>query len=93
MYPMRQKDAVHNVRAKIVQVGNATGLRIPKAFLVELGLERESEVELASDGARLVVTPVRGARDGWAAAFARASETTALDPHASTKFDEDEWSW
>jgi antitoxin MazE len=82
------------MRARIVQVGNARGLRIPKPVLVEMGLELGSEVEIENKAGHLVVTAVRSVREGWAKAFEHAgSDEPALDPHASTKFDEREWSW
>ena len=82
------------MRAKIIQVGNSCGVRLPKPVVSELGLLLGSEVDLVSDNGRLLLTPVRAPREGWAHAFARAKGVDiALDAHAPTKFDEDEWMW
>ena len=45
------------MRTKIQKWGNSLAVRIPKAFAVEVGLERDREVELSVLGGRLVVEP------------------------------------
>lgn len=42
---------------RIQKWGNSLGLRIPAAFAREVGLEQGSEVDLALDQGRLVLTP------------------------------------
>lgn len=82
------------MRTKIVQVGNSLGIRIPHLVLSELGLAHESEVELSTEEGRVIVSPARRPRDGWAEAFAKAGEPEGLlDAPSPTKFDERDWSW
>jgi len=47
------------MRVRIQKWGNSLGLRIPAPFAREVGLEQGSEVDLALDGGRLVLTPKR----------------------------------
>jgi antitoxin MazE len=44
---------------KILKWGNSLGLRIPKSFAKEAGVEEGSSVDLSLDGDRLVIRPVR----------------------------------
>ena len=82
------------MRAKIVQIGNSRGLRVPKALLEASGIR--DAVELSVEDGRLVVQPVRGVREGWAdaaQAMAEREEDRLLDAETSTMFDETEWEW
>ena len=47
------------MNAKIQKWGNSLGLRIPKSFAEEAGVEEGSEVDIAVQGGKLVVTPLR----------------------------------
>jgi antitoxin MazE len=49
------------VRTRISKWGNSLGIRIPRAFSLDIGLEAGSEVEIAVEGGKIVLTPV--ARD------------------------------
>ncbi len=44
---------------KIQKWGNSLGLRIPKSFAKEAGVEEGSAVDISIDGERLVIQPVR----------------------------------
>ena len=84
------------MRVRLVRIGNSRGIRIPKALLDQLGLEGDVDLELRQG--RLVISPVRSARDGWEEAFAamaaqgddrlvHGEQLTASD------WDEEEWEW
>lgn len=47
---------------KLVKWGNSLGLRIPKSFAKEAGVEEGSAVDISLEGDRLVIRPVRKAR-------------------------------
>jgi antitoxin MazE len=47
---------------KIQKWGNSLGLRIPKSFAVDAGVEEGSEVDISIEGDRLVIRAVRPAR-------------------------------
>jgi len=84
------------MRARIIRIGNSHGIRIPKPFLVELGLEDEVELTVSDDG--LVVAPVPKTRAGWSEAFRdmarRGEDTLVVDDQAPlSSWDEEEWEW
>ncbi|MBM2810633.1 MAG: SpoVT/AbrB protein [Chloroflexi bacterium] len=82
------------MRARIVQIGNSRGLRIPKTLLEECGITES--VDLTVDKGRLIVEPVRNPREGWAEAarlMADRGEDHLLDAETPTDFDETEWKW
>lgn len=81
------------MRARIIQIGNSRGLRIPKPILDQAQLGEE--VELTIDGDRLVIRPARLPRAGWAEAAIDAARTgpRAALPQLPTRFDTEEWTW
>ena len=46
------------MRTRIQKWGNSLALRIPKSFAAEVGLQKETSVELSLADGKLVVTPV-----------------------------------
>ena len=54
------------MKARLVRIGNSRGLRLPKAVIEQVGLD--DEVELVVEGRRIVITPARRPRAGWAEA-------------------------
>lgn len=46
------------MRTRIQKWGNSLALRIPKSFASEVGLQRETSVEISLTDGKLVVTPV-----------------------------------
>lgn len=84
------------MKARIVQIGNSQGIRIPKLLIEQTGLRGEVEISVQDDS--LLIKPAKKPRDGWAAAFqemARRGDDALLDPAAATPsaWDEDEWEW
>jgi antitoxin MazE len=60
------------MQAQIVQIGNSLGLRLPKAVLESLNLERSSKLDIQTRSGSIVLRPLKEPRDGWAAAFIKA---------------------
>ena len=46
------------MRSRVKKWGNSLALRIPKPFAAEIGLQRNSPVEMSLVGGRLVIVPV-----------------------------------
>ena len=46
------------MRTRVQKWGNSLALRIPKAFAAEVGLQRETSVEVSMVDGKLVITPV-----------------------------------
>jgi antitoxin MazE len=83
------------MKTRIVQIGNSRGIRIPKQFLEQSGLNGEVEIRATKNG--IVITPVKKSRAGWAEdarKLAAAGEDELLDGGGPpTKFDEEQWEW
>lgn len=81
------------MKTKIVQIGNSRGVRIPKSFIEEAGLENEVELRLVEGG--ILVESAPAPRTGWAEAAKHLHDVEngdMLDGLFTTDFD-DEWSW
>lgn len=50
------------MQIRVLRWGNSLGLRIPKSFATEAGVEAGSEVDLSIEGGDLVVRPTRRQR-------------------------------
>lgn len=46
------------MRTRVQKWGNSLALRIPKSFADEVGLQKETSVELSLTDGKLIVTPV-----------------------------------
>ncbi|HST58443.1 MAG TPA: hypothetical protein VLK84_07145 [Longimicrobium sp.] len=81
------------MRARVVKIGNSSGVRRPKPMLEQSGNGDEVEVEAG----KIVIRAVRHPREDWDAAFAemaRRGDDTLLDDVPSTStWDEEEWEW
>lgn len=47
---------------KLTAIGNSLGIVIEKPILDLLHIDRETEIEMSTDGQRLILSPVRSAR-------------------------------
>lgn len=84
------------MKTRIVRIGNAQGIRIPKQLLEQSGLQ--GEVEILIEGEALVIRSLKKPRAGWAEAFhemAHQGNDKLLDPDVPslTSWDEEEWEW
>ncbi len=46
------------MKTRIQKWGNSLALRIPKTFATEVGLQRETSVEVSLTNGKLVITPI-----------------------------------
>lgn len=80
------------MKTRLVSMGNSRGVRLPKPLIEQVGIL--DEVELLVRNGQIVISPLRAPREGWAAAAAEISaDSPKLDDHASSQFDETEWTW
>jgi antitoxin MazE len=67
------------MKTRLIRIGHAQGIRIPRALLDQTGLR--GEVEITAENGSLVIRSARKPREGWAAAFremARRGDDTML---------------
>jgi antitoxin component of MazEF toxin-antitoxin module len=50
------------MRKKLSAIGNSLGIVIEKPILELLSIDRETELDMRTDGERLIIEPVRGAK-------------------------------
>ena len=82
------------MRAKLVQIGNSRGIRLPKHLLERTGINGEVELEAEKDS--IVIRASTGARKGWEKAFqamAAHGDDDFLEGPVSSEWDETEWEW
>ena len=82
------------MKARLVQIGNSRGIRLPKTVLAEAHLE--DEVELKAEPGCILIRSARRPRAGWAEAaqqMRKREEDHLLDRPVSTRFDREEWKW
>lgn len=83
-----------SITTRIVPIGNSQGIRIPKALLEKSGIT--GEVALTVEENRIVITSLRGPRDGWEEEFRKmgeAEDDRMIDEPTPTEFDQEEWTW
>jgi len=82
------------MKARIIQIGNSRGVRIPKALLEQAHLT--SDVQIEAQAGEIVIRSARQPRADWEAHFSRMAQRAddrLLDKATSTSFDEVEWEW
>ncbi|MBN1491370.1 MAG: AbrB/MazE/SpoVT family DNA-binding domain-containing protein [Phycisphaerae bacterium] len=82
------------MKAKIIQVGNSKGIRLPKPLIEQVGLAEEVELEVREG--QIVISPAVRPRRGWAdaaRALSTRGEDRQLDKALPTTFDQEEWEW
>lgn len=82
------------MRAKLVQIGNSRGVRLPKTVIEEANLGDEVELIVRKD--EVVLRRVKKVREGWAEDFkrmAKAEPPGTWPDHEPTHFDLYEHEW
>ena len=84
------------MRARIIKIGNSQGVRIPKLFLEQTGLQDEVEIEALDN--QIIISSIAFPRQGWDEAFKKMAENgddQLIDSAfvGQTKWDESEWQW
>jgi len=83
-----------SLRAKIINIGNSRGIRIPRTIIDQIGLT--DDVELKVEGKTLIVQSIYHPRQGWDDSFTQMAtnkDDQLLDELTPTQWDEDEWTW
>ena len=85
----------YRMKTELIRIGNSRGLRIPKPIIEQCGLGEVVELRVEND--RLIVSPERRVRHGWAEAFRAAAQGEAdellLESVGPNNFDSKEWRW
>lgn len=83
------------MRLELVRIGNSRGIRIPKPIIDQLGFEKTVSVRIERN--RLVISPERRLRQGWAEAFQAAGpskdDELLFDSAMQDDFENEGWEW
>ena len=82
------------MKARLVQIGNSRGVRLPKPLIEEAGLNDEVDLRVRKGG--IMILPARAPRAGWADAarmLRERGEAGLLDAPTPTRFDDEDWKW
>ena len=83
------------MKTDIIRIGNSHGVRIPKPFLEQCGLQ--GHVELNVKDNVLVIAPAKEARHSWSDIFKSMAEqgddAPLLDENDFSSWDDSEWLW
>jgi antitoxin MazE len=82
------------MRAKLVQIGNSRGIRLPKPIIEEAQLKEEVDIHVREGS--VIITSMAKARIGWAESAKKLHDQKAdalADVYTPTSFDETEWKW
>ncbi len=86
------------MRTKVIKIGNSRGIRIPKSFIEQSGLDDEVELEVRND--QIIIRSIStNKRENWDILFekmAQNKDDILLDSdtlEVQTIWDKDEWVW
>jgi len=83
------------MKARIIQIGNSRGIRIPKAVLEQAHLT--DEVQIDAEPNQIVIRSAHVPREGWDEAFrkmAKRDDDALIDDGVTlSSLDETEWTW
>jgi antitoxin component of MazEF toxin-antitoxin module len=68
------------MRKKLSAIGNSLGIVIEKPILELLDIDRETELDMRTDGERLIIEPIRGGKR----AKVKAAAQRAMAAHDAT---------
>ncbi|MBN1415175.1 MAG: AbrB/MazE/SpoVT family DNA-binding domain-containing protein [Bacteroidales bacterium] len=86
------------MKSNIRKIGNSRGVVIPPAFLAELKLDKDSDIEIELKKEGILIKPVKNPREEWEQVFEAATyevNETESDYFngLSNDFDDEEWTW
>jgi antitoxin MazE len=82
------------MKAKVIQIGNSRGIRLPKPLIKEVGLNQEVDIHIRNG--EIIITPIENTRSGWQEAAKKMherKEDKLIDGATNTNFDNSDWEW
>ena len=82
------------MKTRIIRIGNSRGIRIPKSFIEDAGLESEVQIRVVESG--VLIEKVHSPRAGWSEAAEKLrerGEDGLLDESVLSDFDVSAWEW
>ena len=82
------------MRARIIQIGNSRGVRLPRVLLEQAHLSEEVQLEATAN--QIVIRSAHSPRDGWEDAFrlmAERNDDVLDEDFIAHSFDKEDWEW
>lgn len=83
------------MKIKVIKIGNSKGVRIPKPFLEQCGIEDEIEINVENENI-IIHSPVN-TRENWSVQFQAMAENVDdnlfISDSLENDFDADDWDW
>ena len=82
------------MQTPVISIGNSKGLRIPKAILIQCGIQDMVDLRVTDGG--LMISPIKKLRAGWEEAIQRDPPDCGEFADMQTPgnaFDAREWTW
>lgn len=79
--------------AKVIQIGNSKGIRIPNQILKEMNIENQIELIISDKKDEIILKPLHKVRDGWKDSFKKMKSTGDDKLIINDSLDLNEWEW
>lgn len=79
--------------AKIIQIGNSKGIRIPNQILKEMHIEEQIELSFNDKKNELILKPIKKSRDGWNESFQKMKSKGDDKIIIDDLIDINDWEW
>lgn len=79
--------------AKVIQIGNSRGIRIPNQVLKEMKIEHEIELIISDKKDEIILKPVHKVREGWNESFKEMRNSSDDKLIIADSLDLKDWEW
>jgi len=79
--------------AKIIQIGNSKGIRIPNQILKDLNIEDQIELIINDNKDEIILKPIHKIREGWLDSFKKMNLNSDDKLIINDSLDLNDWEW
>jgi len=79
--------------AKIIQIGNSKGIRIPNQILKDLKIEDQIELIINDNKDEIILKPIHKIREGWLDSFKKMNLNSDDKLIINDSLDLNDWEW
>ena len=79
--------------AKVIQIGNSKGIRIPNQILKEMNIENQIELVISDKKDEIILKPIHKVREGWGESFKKMRITSDDKLIIDDSLDLNDWEW
>ena len=79
--------------AKVIQIGNSKGIRIPNQILKEMNIENQLELIINDKKDEIILKPIHKIREGWSESFKKMNNSSDDKLIIEDSLDLNDWEW